>query len=100
MSDLPNEEIGHLKAYLAVVKDAWNTFGLPTIILVIILLLWVGVIPSPMGEARMLLDSIKGSLDKHLERDREVIFYMKGLCLSNAEMAKLPKDDCLWKPEN
>ena len=95
----PNGDLGHLKVYLAILKDVWNTFGLPTIMLVVILLLWIGVIPSPMGEARMVLDTIKVSLDKHLERDREMIFYMKGLCLSNAEIAKTAREDCLWKPE-
>ena len=100
MSDQPNGEIGHLRAYLTLIKDIWNTFGLPTIILVILLLLWIGIIPSPMGEARIVIDNIKVSLDKHLERDRELIFYMKGLCLSNAEIAKLPREDCLWKAEN
>ena len=95
-----NGDLSSTKAYWGLAKDVINTLGLPIIILIILLLLWVGVIPSPMGEARVILDSIKGSLDKHLERDKEVIFYMKGLCLSNAEMAKLPKDDCLWKPEN
>ena len=93
-----NGEIGRLRAYLTIIKDVWSTFGLPTIILVVLLLLWIGIIPSPLGEAKSVVEEIKVSVDKHLERDKEIIFYMKEMCVSNAKIAKTPIEDCLWHP--
>lgn len=87
-----------VKEYLALTKDIWNTFGLPTILLAVALLLYIGVIPSPLSEASINLDKIKFSIDRHLERDREVLFYLKEMCVSNAKLAKTPVEDCLWRP--
>lgn len=92
-----SQDAARLRAYLLLLKDVWSTFGLPTIILAIMLLLWVGVIPSPMSEARMTIMEIKNVAERHVERDREIIHYMKEMCVSNAKLAKTPIEDCLWK---
>ena len=90
-------DINRLRAYILLLKDIWSTFGLPTIILVIMLLLWVGIIPSPMSEARMTIMEIKTIVERHVERDREIIHYMKQMCVSNAKLALTPIEDCFWK---
>ena len=89
--------INRLRAYTLLLKDIWSTFGLPTIILVIMLLMWIGVLPSPMSEARMTILEIKGIVERHVERDKEITHYMKEMCVSNAKLAKTPIEDCLWK---
>ena len=95
-SDTSNSEIGRLKAYLLLIKDIMNTFGLPIIILVVLLLLWTGTIPSPLGEAKDVVVEIKTSIDRHVEQDRQIIFYLRQTCLSNAKLAETPVDDCIW----
>lgn len=98
-SDLANGDVSKLKGYLNLAKDIWNTFGLPTIILVVILLLWTGYIQSPLSDAKVLVEDIKVSLDRHVEGDREIIFYMREMCISNAKLAKTPIEDCFWKQQ-
>ena len=102
MNDVGNNsptpgDINRLRAYILLLKDIWSTFGLPTIILVIILLLWLGIIPSPMSEAQMTIKEIKTIVERHVERDREIIHYMKEMCISNAKLADTPIEACLWK---
>jgi len=47
-----NGELSRWKAYWGMVKDVWNTVGLPTILLGVVIGLWAGWIPSPVIEAR------------------------------------------------
>ncbi len=101
-NDLNGQSIGtadvnRLRAYLFLVKDVWSTFGLPTIMLAVMLLLWTGVIPSPLSEAGMIIDNLRLVVERHVERDREIVFYMRGLCLSNAKLANTTIEDCLYK---
>ena len=91
-------DVNRLRAYLFLIKDIWSTFGLPTIILVIMLLLWVGVIPSPMSEAKATITEIKVIIERHVERDKEIVHYMKEMCISNAKLAHTPIEECLWHP--
>lgn len=97
--DVPNGDLGKLKVYLFLIKDVWNTFGLPTIILTILLLLWIGTIPSPLAGAVALVESVKVSLDRHLERDSEILFYLKSTCLAQAKIANMPVDTCAWRAD-
>lgn len=98
MNGVPgNIDVTRLQAYLMFIKDVWNTFGLPTIILIVLLLLYTGVIPSPLVEARSMISELKVSIDRHLERDDEIIFYMKSMCTSNAKIAGIPPDECIWR---
>ena len=94
---LGTADVNRLRAYLFLVKDIWSTFGLPTIMLAVMLLLWTGVIPSPLSAAAGVIDSLRVVVEKHVERDREIVFYMRGLCLSNAKLAGTPIEDCLYK---
>ena len=92
----PTIDPQELNKYVSILKDVWSVFGLPTIILALLFLLYVGMIPSPLIEAYQVVDDIKTSLDKHLTRDKEVIFYMRQMCVSNAKLAKTPIEECLW----
>lgn len=94
--DVTNGNLGKLQSYLVLVKDIWNTFGLPTIILVVLLLLWIGTIPSPLVEAEQVVEGIKASLDRHVERDDQIIFYLREMCLSNMKLAGDSGSRCLW----
>lgn len=94
----PNGELVNVRAYLRVVRDVWDTFGLPTIILVILLLLWTGTIPSPVSEAMETIKGLKTSIEHHLERDDEILFYLKQMCHSNARLANINSDVCNWRP--
>jgi hypothetical protein len=90
-------ETTRLRDILFLAKEAWNTFGLPTIMLVVILLLYTGVIPSPLVEANSLIKQHIEVMQKHIEHDNEIIFYLKSMCISNATLAKTPIEDCLWR---
>jgi len=78
-------------------KEAWNTFGLPTIILGVILLLYTGFIPSPLVEANVLLNQHIAAVQRHIDNDKEIIFYLKTMCISNARMAHSAVEECLWR---
>ena len=93
---MPPTDLAELNKYVAILKDVWSTFGLPTIILAVLLLIYIGVIPSPLGATFQVVEDIKVSLDKHLSRDKEMIFYMRQTCVSNAKLAKTPIEECLW----
>lgn len=92
----PTPDPNELHKYVVILKDVWSTFGLPTIILLILLLIYIGVIPSPLGATFQTVEDISASLNKHLARDKEMIFYMRQTCASNAKLAKTPIEDCLW----
>ena len=92
-----SKELNKARIVLSLGKDIWNTFGLPTIILVILLLLYTGIMPSPFADAKVIMLSLKTSIDRHLERDNEIIFYMKGICISNARLAERPLEECIWR---
>lgn len=77
--------------YVSIVRELWDTFGLPTILLAVILALWVGWLPSPLSAA-------KDILDKHVSYDQEIRFYLKSMCQSNAKLANQPLETCNWRP--
>lgn len=96
MSEL-EPDVNKLKAYVIILKDVWSTIGLPTIMIVIMLLLWLGIIPSPMSEAKTAIMEIQTLVERHIARDREIIHYMKQMCVSNAKLADTPIEECFWK---
>lgn len=91
-----NGEVKRWGAILALVKDIWNTFGLPTILLALAIGLWIGWIPSPLSEAQDDMKSIKWTLKKHAAIDNEQTFYLRKTCLALAKLAKVDPEGCIY----
>lgn len=93
-----DKNVGTVRAYIILVKEVWNTFGLPTILLCVIFGLWIGWLPSPVSEARAVVGQIHDTLLDHGKHDAEIIFYLRQTCIIHAKEAGLPVDTCYWRP--
>jgi hypothetical protein len=83
------ENDARARFWVTIVRELWDTFGLPTILLVVILALWVGWLPSPLSAA-------KDILERHVSYDDEVRFYLRKMCQHNAKVAGQPVESCNW----
>ena len=86
-----NGQLEKVRAYVLVVRELWDNLGLPTILLAVITALWIGWFPSPLLEARELIE-------RHVAKDAEVLFYLKQTCIANMKLANMPHDSCTWLP--
>jgi hypothetical protein len=86
-----------LQVYRQIIRDVVNTLGIPFVILIAIFAIWVGWIPSPLSEAKVVVDTIQQSVSAHAAHDREVLFYLRQTCLANKKLAQQPPEDCLFK---
>lgn len=91
-----NGDINRVRAYIVILKDIWNTFGLPTLLLVFIISVWMGWVSSPLGEAQDDMRQIKWMLKKHVALDNEQVFYARRLCMVMSKVAKADPEDCVW----
>lgn len=94
----PNGEISKLRAYMALIKEAWDVIGLPTLLLLFVMSLWVGWLPSPLSAAKDIVTDLKASLEQHMANDDEVLFYLRQMCQANVKLAGMPVEDCNWRP--
>jgi hypothetical protein len=76
--------------WVGILRELWDTFGLSTILLAVILALWVGWLPSPLSAA-------KDVLERHVSYDDEIRFYLRSMCQSSAKMVNRPMEDCNWQ---
>jgi hypothetical protein len=87
-----------LREYVQVAREVWDTFGLATMLVATAIAAWFGWINSPFSEARDMLGTHITTMERHISHDDEVLFYLKSLCLTNAELAKVSPSKCTWDP--
>lgn len=81
-------------------REVWDSFGLATILVALALATWFGWVDSPFTEARDILEKHVVTMEGHINHDQEIIFYMKTLCQTNAELAKESVARCNWDPRD